>query len=156
MFVGTWSSNDSPPQLNPTQPSLGRCDMTDLASNPQRGKKELRLMKNEPDYENLSVFKQAKTALKQSLAHGRGDLALKTTTLPPMPPRRANGDYPAIQAARVSIARDIIRARRAAGLTQAEPARRARIRVETLNRIEKAKVTADVATTEKIDKGLAG
>lgn len=75
--------------------------------------------------------------------------------LPPMPPRRSNGDYPAIQAARVSIARDVIRARRAAGLSQAELARRAGIRVETLNRIERAKVTADVATMEKIDKALA-
>jgi DNA-binding XRE family transcriptional regulator len=74
--------------------------------------------------------------------------------LPPMPPRRANGDYPAIAAARISIARDVIRARRAAGLSQAELARRAGIRVETLNRIEKAKVTADVATMEKIDKAL--
>jgi ribosome-binding protein aMBF1 (putative translation factor) len=73
---------------------------------------------------------------------------------PPMPPRRANGDYPAIQAARVSIARDIIRSRRKAGFSQAELARRAGIRVETLNRIEKAKVTADVATMEKIDKAL--
>jgi ribosome-binding protein aMBF1 (putative translation factor) len=71
-----------------------------------------------------------------------------------LPPRRANGDYPAIAAARVSIARDVIRARRAAGLSQAELARRAGIRAETLNRIEKAKVTADVATMEKIDKVL--
>jgi hypothetical protein len=62
--------------------------------------------------------------------------------MPPMPPRRPNGDYPAIAAARVSIARDVIRARRAG------------IRVETLNRIEKAKVTADVATMEKIDRVL--
>ena len=81
--------------------------------------------------------------------------AVADDDLPLMPPRRANGDYPAIQAARVSIARDVIRARRAAGLSQAELARRAGIRVETLNRIEKAKVTADVATMEKIDNALA-
>lgn len=74
--------------------------------------------------------------------------------LPPMPPRRQNGDYPAIEAARVSIARDIIRSRRVAGLSQAELARQAGIRVETLNRIEKAKVTPDVATMEKIDRAL--
>jgi ribosome-binding protein aMBF1 (putative translation factor) len=72
-----------------------------------------------------------------------------------MPARRANGDYPAIEAARVSIARDVIRGRKAAALSQAELARRAGIRVETLNRIEKAKVTADVATMERIDKALA-
>lgn len=46
-------------------------------------------------------------------------LAEEHDDLPPMPPRRPNGDYPAIQAARVSIARDIIRSRRAAGLSQA-------------------------------------
>jgi ribosome-binding protein aMBF1 (putative translation factor) len=74
--------------------------------------------------------------------------------LPAMPPRRANGDYPAIPAARVSIARDVIRARRAAGLSQAELARRAGIRIETLNRIEEAKVMTDTATMEKIDKVL--
>jgi ribosome-binding protein aMBF1 (putative translation factor) len=78
----------------------------------------------------------------------------KDGDLPPMPPRRPNGDYPAVQAARVSIARDIIRSRRAAGLSQAELARRAGIRVETLNRIEKAKVTPDVATVEKIDRAI--
>jgi ribosome-binding protein aMBF1 (putative translation factor) len=92
-------------------------------------------------------------------AHGTGSkavaAAIENDDLPPMPPRRANGDYPAIQAARVSIARDVIRARRAAGLSQAELARRAGIRVETLNRIEKAKVTADVATMDKIDVALA-
>jgi ribosome-binding protein aMBF1 (putative translation factor) len=82
-------------------------------------------------------------------------IAEEACRLPPMPPRRPNGDYPAIQAARVSIARDIIRSRRAARLTQAELARRAGIRVETLNRVEKTKVTADVATMEKFDKALA-
>ena len=75
--------------------------------------------------------------------------------LPPMPPRRPNGDYPAIQAARVSIARDVIRSRRDAGLSQAELARRSGIRVETLNRIEKARVTPDVATMKKIERALA-
>jgi|ERR1700722_8136841 len=85
----------------------------------------------------------------------RDDESADEVDLPPMPPRRPNGDYPAVQAARVSIARDIIRGRKAAGLSQAELARRAGIRVETLNRIEKAKVTPDVATVEKIDKAIA-
>jgi len=83
------------------------------------------------------------------------DAAIADDDLPPMPPRRPNGDYPAIAAARVSIARDVIRSRKAAGLSQAELARLAGIRVETLNRIEKAKVTPDVATMQKIDRALA-
>jgi transcriptional regulator with XRE-family HTH domain len=40
------------------------------------------------------------------------------------------------------------------GLSQAEVARRAGIRPETLNRIEKAKVTADTATVTKISRVL--
>ena len=44
------------------------------------------------------------------------------------------------------LARKIIKARRMAGLSQAELARRAAIRPETLNRIEKGKTTPDTAT----------
>jgi DNA-binding transcriptional regulator YiaG len=43
-------------------------------------------MKDAKDYENMSVFEQVKTGLQQSLAHGRGELTLKTTTLPMPPP----------------------------------------------------------------------
>ena len=53
-----------------------------------------------------------------------------------------------------SQARQIILERTALGLSQAELARRAGVRVETLNRIERAKVTADTATIAKIDKAL--
>jgi ribosome-binding protein aMBF1 (putative translation factor) len=74
--------------------------------------------------------------------------------LPPMPKRLPNGNYPAVESARVDVARHIILARRKAGLSQAELARRAGIRVETLNRLEKAKHTADVATVDKISKAL--
>jgi DNA-binding XRE family transcriptional regulator len=70
--------------------------------------------------------------------------------LPPMPAPLANGNYPAIEAGRVLLARDIIIRRKAARLSQAELARRAGVRGETLNRIEKPKVTADVATVDKI------
>jgi transcriptional regulator with XRE-family HTH domain len=72
-----------------------------------------------------------------------------------MPKADKNGNYPAIEAIRVSIARKLILARRAAGLSQAEVARRAGIRAETLNRIEKAKVSADAATVESVEKVLA-
>jgi putative transcriptional regulator len=43
-------------------------------------------MKDSTDYENMSVFDQLMTGLEQSLAHGRGELSLKTTTLPLPPP----------------------------------------------------------------------
>jgi len=41
-----------------------------------------------------------------------------------------------------------------AGLSQAELARRAAIRPETLNRIEKGKTTPDTATIAKIERAL--
>jgi transcriptional regulator with XRE-family HTH domain len=74
--------------------------------------------------------------------------------LPAFPPVDANGNSPAVEFARVSIARQIITERRAAGLSQAELARRAGIRVETLNRLENAKHSADVSTMKRIDAVL--
>jgi DNA-binding XRE family transcriptional regulator len=75
--------------------------------------------------------------------------------LPPLPKRLPNGNYPAIEYARAVTARDIITARRRLGLSQAELARRAGVRVETLNRIERARLTASVATMEKLDRVLS-
>jgi ribosome-binding protein aMBF1 (putative translation factor) len=73
----------------------------------------------------------------------------------PLPPRDARGNYPAAEALQVSIARSIVRGRRKAGLTQVELARRAGIRTETLNRIEKGKHAPSVSTIEKIERALA-
>ena len=73
---------------------------------------------------------------------------------PALPKPDARGDYPAVEYARVSLARKIIKARRLAGLTQAALARRAAIRPETLNRIEKGKTTPDTATIAKIERAL--
>jgi DNA-binding XRE family transcriptional regulator len=69
---------------------------------------------------------------------------------PPLPKPDAKGNYPAVEAARVLLARKIIRRRRAAGLTQAELAKRAGVRVETLSRLEHAKHSPNVATVDKI------
>lgn len=73
---------------------------------------------------------------------------------PVLPRPDAQGNYPAVEYARASLARKIIKARRQAGLTQAELARRAAIRPETLNRIEKGKTTPDTATIVKIERAL--
>jgi ribosome-binding protein aMBF1 (putative translation factor) len=73
---------------------------------------------------------------------------------PALPRPDAQGNYPAVEYARVSLARKIIKARRQAGLTQAELARRAAIRPETLNRLEKGKTTPDTATIAKIEHAL--
>ena len=76
--------------------------------------------------------------------------------MPPMPDRNEDGTYPALAASRVNIARNIIRRRQAAGLSQKALAEAAGIRAETLNRLERAKVSADLATIEKIERVLAG
>jgi DNA-binding XRE family transcriptional regulator len=75
---------------------------------------------------------------------------IEDTELPPLPRKLAEGNYPAVEAGRTVLARKLIKRRWAVGLTQAEVARRAGIRKETLCRIEKAKVTADTATVTKI------
>ena len=73
---------------------------------------------------------------------------------PPLPAVDAEGNFPAGEAMAVVQARDILRSRRRLGLTQAELARRAGIRPETLHRIEQAKNKPNVATIEKIDRAL--
>ena len=73
---------------------------------------------------------------------------------PPMPEPDAAGNYPVLEAMAVALARDILRARRKLGLSQAELARRAGIRPETLNRIEQGKHKPSVPTIDKIDRAL--
>lgn len=73
---------------------------------------------------------------------------------PLLPEPDADGNYPALDYSRVSLARKIIRDRRRLGLSQAELARRAGIRPESLNRIEQGRVTAEIRTIEKIDRAL--
>jgi len=74
---------------------------------------------------------------------------------PPLPEADADGNRPADAFAAVSLARDILRARRELGLSQAELARRAGIRPETLNRIEKGRNRPSVPTIAKIDRVLS-
>jgi DNA-binding XRE family transcriptional regulator len=78
----------------------------------------------------------------------------KAVNLPPLPKPGADGNYPALEYVRATIARDIVRDRITAGLTQRELARRAGIRVETLCRIETGKHTASVPTIDRIDRAL--
>jgi DNA-binding XRE family transcriptional regulator len=76
--------------------------------------------------------------------------------LPPLPGKLPSGNYPAVEYARALMARDLIRSRRRLGLTQSELARRAGVRVESLNRIERAKMTATPKLMEKLDAVLSG
>jgi ribosome-binding protein aMBF1 (putative translation factor) len=74
--------------------------------------------------------------------------------MPELPPADAEGNREALPFMRAVIARGIIRDRLALGWSQSELSRRSGVRVETLNRIEKARVTADQATITRIDKSL--
>src|SRR5487761_294200 len=74
--------------------------------------------------------------------------------LPPLPPANEHGNYPAVERARAVMARDIIGSRRALGWSQAELARRAGIRPETLNRIETAKRSPSLSTFDKVHRAL--
>ena len=75
---------------------------------------------------------------------------------PLMPePNPATGNYPAIESGFISLAIDIIRHRRRIGLTQAELARLAGIRLATLQRVESGeRRPTSVRTIEKIDRAL--
>lgn len=79
---------------------------------------------------------------------------LDDADLPPLPEPDEHGNFPAVEYARVSLARDIIRDRRAAGLTQRELAELAGTRQETISRIEHGKHTASVKLVERIDRAL--
>ena len=73
---------------------------------------------------------------------------------PPMPEQDEDGNYPAVEALRVSLARKILRDRRRLGLTQPELAQLAEVRLETIRRIEQGKTSPSVATIAKIERAL--
>jgi DNA-binding XRE family transcriptional regulator len=79
---------------------------------------------------------------------------LNDDDLPPLPKPDKQGRFPALEYARVSLARDIIRDRRAAGLTQQELARLAGTRQETISRIESGNYTASHKLIDRIDEAL--
>lgn len=73
---------------------------------------------------------------------------------PDLPGALPDGNYPAFETMRAVMGRDIIRSRRALGWSQAELARRAGIRPETLNRIEQAKRSPSLSTFDKVHRAL--
>jgi ribosome-binding protein aMBF1 (putative translation factor) len=74
--------------------------------------------------------------------------------LPNLPNPLPNGNYPAVETIRAIYARKLIQERESAGLSQSELARRAGLRPETINRLEKGKHSPDTATLAKITKAL--
>ncbi|MCD4728376.1 MAG: helix-turn-helix domain-containing protein [Pirellulales bacterium] len=78
----------------------------------------------------------------------------KAAELPELPKPDAAGNYPAVEYARASLARKIIRDRVAVGLTQRALAKLAGISVEHLCRIETGKHVPSISTIDKIDRAL--
>ena len=71
--------------------------------------------------------------------------------LEPYAPSPADeGLAPGFELDRASLAEKLMRRRRASGLSQAELARRAGIRPETLNRIERGRTNPDFSTVRKL------
>jgi len=92
--------------------------------------------------------------LQAQLDRGPGLLADTDPDLPALPLADEHGRYPAVETARVIIARQLIRSRKAAGWTQAELAARAGVRQETISRIETGKHSPGIRTMAKIDRAL--
>src|SRR5205814_8289034 len=82
------------------------------------------------------------------------DAGVSDDELPALPKPDARGNVPAVEYGRKLLARRLILARRRAGLSQAELARRAKIRAETLNRLEKGRHNPDEATYNRIESAL--
>ncbi len=80
--------------------------------------------------------------------------AMEDLELPPLPDADAKGNRPAVAFARASIARKVIAGRKRLGLSQTELAKRAGVRLETINRLEKGHHTPSLATLGKIARVL--
>jgi DNA-binding XRE family transcriptional regulator len=85
---------------------------------------------------------------------GSRDIADTAVARPPLPERDEEGNVPALEFVRATIARDILRERKALGLTQGQLAKLAGVRQETLCRLETGRHSPTVRTVEKIDRAL--
>jgi len=74
--------------------------------------------------------------------------------LPLFPKADSRGRFPALEYARVSLARDLIRARKGAGLNQQQLADLAGLRQESISRLESGKCTARPGTVDKIMRAV--
>ena len=82
------------------------------------------------------------------------DLMEKAGVIPPLPKAAKDGSVPAVEYARADIAREVVRRRIAAGMTQQELARRVGVRAETISRLEGGKNLPRNETMERIDRAL--
>jgi DNA-binding XRE family transcriptional regulator len=81
--------------------------------------------------------------------HSERDPRSSLKAPPPMP----DGTY-SLQHVRISLANKVTSRRKAAGITQAELAKLARVRVETISRLENGLHMPNSKTFDKIDRAL--
>jgi len=91
----------------------------------------------------------------ERLCREAGAVVADDDVLPPLPQPDANGRFPAVEYTRVSLARNLIRDRASAGLSQERLAKLAGIRQETISRLEGGKHSASPRTIAKIDQAIA-
>lgn len=94
------------------------------------------------------------TEYERLCAKASETVPLTDDDLPPLPKPDKQGRFPALEYARVSLARDMVRDRRAAGLTQQELAELAGTRQETISRIESGAYAASHKLIDQIDRAL--
>jgi DNA-binding XRE family transcriptional regulator len=87
----------------------------------------------------------------ERLCRAGGDAAdVDERDLPAFPPADSRGRFPALEYTRVSLARDLIRARKGVRLSQQQLADLTGLRQETISRLETGKYTARPGTVDKI------
>ena len=91
----------------------------------------------------------------ERLCREAGQAVRDDDVLPPLPSPDAKGRFPAVEYTRIFLARNLIRDRKAAGLSQEGLAELAGVRQETISRLETGKHTASPRTIEKLDKAIA-
>jgi DNA-binding XRE family transcriptional regulator len=78
----------------------------------------------------------------------------KAGVMPSLPKVARDGSVPAIEFARADVAREVVRRRISAGLSQQELAKRVGVRPETISRLEAGKHLPRTETMERIDRVL--
>jgi len=91
----------------------------------------------------------------ERLCRDAGEQA-QTGDLPEFPKPDERGRFPALEYTRISIARDLIRSRKNARLSQQRLAVLAGVRQETISRLESGKHLASAATIEKLERAIEG
>lgn len=98
---------------------------------------------------------QAHAAIRDALDKLRAVQRSSEAAPPVLPEPDADGNYPASETLRVILAQQIAERRQRANLSQAELAKRAGLRQETVSRLESGKHAPTVRTVEKIDRVLS-